>query len=271
MGQKKTKNQRFLERNPICIFCGGTQPAEDEDHVPPRTLFWDRKWPEGYSFGACRKCNNSSSNDDYIVGLLAKMGPQSLNIDRKRQLQVLINKLTHKKRALAIQMLNMSASEKKRKAKEIGLAPGSNGTYHDAPLLFLPKEFEAGMKTFATKLTKALHYKHTGTVVPADAGIRFYWETNVNLLEGKSIANSDYLGNLIECPPLVRESVRLNDQFNYRFRISDDGKIGIYFCHFGNSMAFLTFIAFDKNILMEVTANIEKVDPSKINAMQELQ
>ena len=67
--------ERFLASNPICVFCGGVNPATTVEHCPPRALFQHKHWPEGFDFAACEACNHGTGDQDAIVAMLARMDP----------------------------------------------------------------------------------------------------------------------------------------------------------------------------------------------------
>jgi hypothetical protein len=62
MGMAKNLREEFFTKNPWCIFCGGTVAATTVEHCPPRAMFDNKEWPEGYAFPACASCNGGSSN-----------------------------------------------------------------------------------------------------------------------------------------------------------------------------------------------------------------
>jgi hypothetical protein len=73
MGEKKrrlTLSKRFIRSNPHCCFCGGASQTVDE--IPPRVMFWQRRWPEGLQFPACEKCNRGRSPIDLVFSFYIK-------------------------------------------------------------------------------------------------------------------------------------------------------------------------------------------------------
>ena len=75
MGSATRRRKLFLTANPVCAFCGGCTPATTIEHCPPRAMFQHKQWPEGFEFPACEACNKSSSDDDLVVAMLARMDP----------------------------------------------------------------------------------------------------------------------------------------------------------------------------------------------------
>src|ERR1700739_852446 len=69
----RQRRQRFFLAPPCCCFCGGAEPAVEEDHFPSRALFRERVWPEGYAFPACARCNRATSAGELIVAILSRV------------------------------------------------------------------------------------------------------------------------------------------------------------------------------------------------------
>lgn len=73
MGDAKRKqmNRKLflaLPENRRCCYCGA--PATTIDHFPPRNIFRERKYPEGYIYPCCEQCNSSKSNDEQSISFL---------------------------------------------------------------------------------------------------------------------------------------------------------------------------------------------------------
>ena len=50
MGDKQRRLAMLAAAGAKCISCGGQAAATTEEHYPPRALFRDRAWPEGFTF-----------------------------------------------------------------------------------------------------------------------------------------------------------------------------------------------------------------------------
>jgi hypothetical protein len=86
------------------------------------------------------------------------------------------------------------------------------------------------------KLMCALHYKHTGNILPADATITVKWTTNAGLPEFMTEDMKAFVAGLTEKPSLVRNGTDLSDQFDYRYSKADDGSASAYFIKFRQSL-----------------------------------
>lgn len=70
---RKTRQQKFLDQNPDCYFCGGVNCATTIDHVPPKACFPDGYAPEGFESPACKACNEGTVKQDQIFGLYSML------------------------------------------------------------------------------------------------------------------------------------------------------------------------------------------------------
>jgi hypothetical protein len=70
---RMTATARLLAARPFCCFCGGKTSATTLDHQPPIILFPDRNRPKGMEFPACLPCNKSTSADEPVVALIARL------------------------------------------------------------------------------------------------------------------------------------------------------------------------------------------------------
>jgi hypothetical protein len=76
MGEARLKSKRreerrkeLLAKHPSCYFCGGLNPSESIDHVPPESCFPSGYHPEDFEFAACDACNQGGRKHDQIFGL----------------------------------------------------------------------------------------------------------------------------------------------------------------------------------------------------------
>jgi hypothetical protein len=73
LGEKKRRQLDLLDREPLCIFCGGAVPASTGDHQPARALFDAKHAPEGYEFPACEPCNKKSKDHEHVLTTLVRL------------------------------------------------------------------------------------------------------------------------------------------------------------------------------------------------------
>jgi len=73
MGARKVRREKFFADHPWCCFCGGQTLATTEDHVPARSIFDSRNWPEGYNFPACDRRNRLTRLDEVVIAMLSRI------------------------------------------------------------------------------------------------------------------------------------------------------------------------------------------------------
>lgn len=251
MGEARVKElvarAQALARSDLCIFCGGQSMALEGDHVPPRSMFVGRRWPEGYVFPACKACNAGSRETDRLVAFLSRLDPgfqwSGNGSEAEAESIALFKAVNSRHRALIRSMFEVPTLSKKKVANRIGMVRPGGGVYKDLPILRVPPELDSSVRAFAIKTAKALHFHNTGRIVPAAAGFRVKWYTNVSQLEGKI---PEEVFTIPTAQPLLqRARVTLNDQFNYRFAVSDDGTLGMYTASFRFSFCFVVLLAFN--------------------------
>lgn len=272
MGQARVKELKAREvafsKSHHCIFCGGSVIATTVDHYPPRAVFHDNRWPEGYVFPACANCNSGSRAADNWAGFLSMMDP---NIDwPDSELEKNIKRLLSLDRAspgLIKEFLGSTALEKKSMARRLKMKREVGQTYADLPLVKIPAAAHEWMDVFAPKLTKALHFEHTHRTPPLNAGLSYWWFTNASQLEGKvpQIINGDF-----GFPNVQRANVDLSEQFNYRYQVSSDGEMGLFVISFRFAFMIISVIAFDPavtdRIMTQARAAVDKDGVSDANA-----
>ena len=240
MGSKTVKRENFFRQHPTCCFCGGTRPAEEIDHVPSRVLFKNRAWPEGFEFPACSKCNRESALDEQVIALLALVNAEkfdsTLDDEFKRRLQALANNLP-----AIFNELKPTTSQLREASRKYGIKPAHGQTYRDLPLLSVKGPLVSGaVQSFGRKLGCALFYKHTHCVAPTKTPIAVRWYSNLQINnEEIPRALSEILPNI---PTLKRAGTSLDDQFFYRWGVSDTQMMGVFLAFFRQSFAMLIFV-----------------------------
>lgn len=247
MGQARIKELKARDvafsKSKRCIFCGGSVVATTVDHYPPRAVFHDNRWPEGYVFPACDGCNNRSREADNWAGFLSMMDPK---IDwPDNELEKNVKRLVSLDRVspgLINELFGGTAIEKKSMARRLKMKREPGQTFADLPVVKVPAVAHEWMDVFAPKLTKALHFEHTRRIPPSNAGLSYWWYTNASQLEGKipQIINSNF-----GFPNVRRANVDLSGQFNYRYQVSNEGDMGLFVIGFRFAFMIISVITFD--------------------------
>jgi len=70
---RRRAHAQLLSSSPWCIYCGGSQPADTIEHMPPVMMFIRKQRPKGLEFPSCRECNNGTSKSDLVASLLGRL------------------------------------------------------------------------------------------------------------------------------------------------------------------------------------------------------
>lgn len=258
MGAAARRQKKFLESNPVCAFCGGKAEATTIEHCPPRALFQDKQWPEGFEFPACSDCNHGSRNQDLLVAMLARMDPFEGKGDRDGRQIGLMHKANQRYPGLFEKMMP-SASEARKINKELGIEPLPGQTHQEVGGVKIPKEVHEAVCIFARKLAKGIYYKETGNIFPDNGCLLMGWFTNADLIrDGKYTVFELLKGLAGDAPLLERNRHYLNDQFEYKLTISPEQNIFIIQAKFGNSFGLVIFGSTLEGRLEEMVDNLQK-------------
>jgi hypothetical protein len=242
MGMSRKRKDAFKAAHPFCIFCGGQAEATTIEHCPPRAMFQNRDWPEGFEFPACADCNNGSADDDLIVSFLARTDPfnDTGNIDGR--VPAIIDSVHQKFPGLIRKMLP-SANEARRINERLGIAPAAGRTNQEAGAVHVTDEMHQAVGVFAAKLVKAIYYMQTSTPFPSGARLAMRWFTNAELLTNNGrYSTFDLLQEMAGfAPELRRAKSFLNDQFSYKVSLSEERDLISLQAKLGQGFGFVVF------------------------------
>jgi hypothetical protein len=257
MGQAKNRRRRLLESQQTCIFCGQS-PSTEEDHYPPRAVFPERRWPEGFSFGACERCNKGSADYDLIVAVLSKFDPtrQPTEADLK-QGSGHVARLFRRFPDATNQLFGMPPYTREPVSTALGIEPIRDAQGRELLAVGIPPIVHEAVHAFMAKVSKALHFTHTGRIVPTTAGMRGHWFSNADRAKQQGPLIPDSVVEILGVAgPIQRARQDLREYFDYRYATSGDGAIGAYLCGFGASFAFICFVTIDPDVIEGILAQI---------------
>jgi hypothetical protein len=235
MGSATRHRQAFLKQNPRCAFCGGLAQATTIEHCPPRSMFQDRKWPEGFEFPSCERCNASTSNHDLLIALLGRMDPINDKGDQDGAFGGLVAQANRQFPGL-FEKMKLSASEARQSCRALGVTPAPGRTYQETGVVNVPEEFHLAVCSLAAKLAKGVFYRETKQIFPEYGCLALNWFTNADLIRDGKYVVFDLLKDLGgEVPILKRSGQHLNNQFEYKWLASNDIPFFIFQASFGNS------------------------------------
>lgn len=236
LGEKKRRQLDLLDREPLCIFCGGAVPASTGDHQPARALFDAKHAPEGYEFPACEPCNKKSKDHEHVLTTLVRLkGDGAPNAQRELDFAKFAKAMKNNFPGL---LRVLGPDEKNGFIKSRGLlVPAGRAFPQQLPMVAIDQNIAgAAVDAVFRKLMCALHYKHTGDILPADAEITVKWATNAALPEFMTQQMQTFVADLTGKPTLVRNAKNLSDQFDYRYSVADDLSASAYFIKFRQSL-----------------------------------
>lgn len=97
---------------------------------------------------------------------------------------------------------------------------------------FGTRPFPEMMDVFAAKLLMALHYRHTGAILPKTGLITYRWFTNA---DRRPETLDEVLKVLKGSPELRRQTTSLKEQFDYRFAVESNACTAAYFIQFASA------------------------------------
>jgi len=243
----KRRRTEFFSKHPYCCFCGGHEPAVEEDHVPARAIFDRRHWPEGYNFPACKSCNEITRQDEKVVAFLSRLGPTENDQYTPIQKAEIIRCMEAMNRAHpeAMRSMQLSANEVRHQLKRHGLTRPPGMSLKDIPFFSIGRpEFVVPIRNFGIKLFCALHYKHAGSIAPptSEIGIRFLSNMQVNVLSEDILNIFKLFGGR---PTVARSKNELDDQFHYIFAVTTEKSTSAYLCRFRQSFLLMGILTAD--------------------------
>jgi len=237
----RKRREAFFQKNPHCVFCGGGTPATTVEHCPPRAMFQNRHWPEGFEFPSCDNCNHGTADHDLLVSMIARMDPFTEAGDRDGKLNGLMHGV-HKQFPGLLQKMLPSAVEARRSNREFGISPDPGQTHQEVGVVNVTDEMREAVCVFARKLAKGTYYLHTQQSFPNEGCLLLKWFTNSDLLLDGRYTTFDLLQHMAgEVPPIQRSGRYLGDQFEYKLSLSPDSDILALQAIFGKAFGLVIF------------------------------
>jgi hypothetical protein len=268
MGEKKNKTQNFLQIHPKCIFCGGNINAQSIEHCPPRALFQHRHAPEGFEFPACNSCNNNTSDDDLIISVITRMCSPKFG-DSDGKLIGMMKKLNRQIPNFYKKFLP-NPIEARKNNRDLGITPKPGMTHQEMGVVNVTDEMRSAIEIFSNKLAKGILYHHENLILSNESCLALNWFTNANVIrDGRHIV-FDILKSIEgQAPELSRSKSNLNEQFQYKFSISEDKEFFLIQAMFGEAFGLAIFgcrkQGYLENLLGTINSGLsEQYNPFKI-------
>jgi hypothetical protein len=213
------------------------------DHIPARSLFQGKQWPEGYVFPACAACNSGASDDELLMGVAVRiLVGRAPTAEEQRELENALSGVRHRMPNVLRAFRERSRVETRRFFRENGVDQRSLAP-DELYLMEIPREIQEAEARYGAKLGKALHYMHTRRIAPADAAVKVKVFTNVDLIKPNFPVET--LRILTNGAVIQRGDTSLHERFTYRFAVTDTGEASAFWIVFGESTAMLVGVFSD--------------------------
>src|SRR5262245_39466576 len=227
----------FIKANPFCAFCGA--PSVTAEHCPPKAMFQNKQWPEGFQFPACDACNAGTRDHDLVFAMLARIDP--VTGDRDGKAAGMMKRALKRNPGMFAKMMSVD----------------EDGQLQASDTWKVTDEIRAAVNVLATKLAKGVFFLHTRAIFPRDGGLMMTWYTNSDVIRDGGYKLFESLSHIAgDAPTLKREKKELNDQFEYKFSLSPEKHILALQARFATALGFVVFGSTTPGLL---EANIAKV------------
>lgn len=251
-----TSLAEFIKQHPHCIFCGGTEPTTTKEHCPPKALFQNRQWPEGYEFPACIRCNNGTSNHDRMLAMLARTDYKGDAGNRDGKFVSLVAGV-HSQDSTQIRAMLPSVREARTYNRRFSIVPKPGQTHQDAAPVKITPEMQTAVEVFSRKLAKALYFREVGKIFPLHGCLALNWFTNAELLTNDCYPVFQTLEEIAgNAPTIKRGGKALNDQFSYKITVCSDVDMFVLQASFGSAFGLVIFGSGEKGRLENIMADL---------------
>ena len=229
MGEASRNKRRILQAQPCCIYCGGVNKATTIDHMPPITIFDQRRRPRGLEFSACEPCNSGCRPAEQIIGLISRVSPDPPDEAGRQELQRLFSEVANNHPDLYSEMVPTNAQLAAFQQQQANLPAGMHPVNARGPLL------NNAMNLFAAKFALAMHFERTGNIASTSAVVAGRWYSNHQVYtEGIPEVLLKAIG---DPSTLVQGEWSVGEQFEYAVALTTSGKKSLSLARFRNAFA----------------------------------
>lgn len=218
--------------------------------MPGRVFFRNRQWPVGYEFPACVECNRATRCEEQAVAMLSRIYPDAETTDEQAALEKLMGEVHHNHPNLFSE-LQPSLRQLRDARTKYGLGAPTGGPLTSLPVLSVAGPIvNDAIEQFSRKLFCALFYKHAEQILGHVGGIAFRWYSNLQVNAGEIPRT---IASVVPSLPLLeRNSLNLDDQFFYRWGVTDTKRMAAFLAFFRESFAVLGVVHQDASELNEL-------------------
>lgn len=220
-------SRKLRAKQPHCIYCGGSTPGVDIDHVPPRSLF-DGKWrPKGGEVTTCKECHEGTREMDSVAAFASRFWPNPTTAQHHEDIQRSIKSV--------FQHFPNLIAELGRPVEDNRYVEGGGVLKAGGPIM------SSVMTTFAARLGFALHHWVTGEIIGPGGGVFARWHSNYQRFEGR--LPHDFLEILGPGLTMTQGLKDVRDQFSFSFVHGVEIGVTGYWATFRQSFATMAFVS----------------------------
>jgi hypothetical protein len=208
------------------------------DHVPLKIVFWGKRRPTGLEMPACDACNQGTRKLDQVAGLFARITVSDKSSREQGEFARIAESVS---RCFPGWYNELAPNPKQQDAfrESFGARLGNARPANMGPLA------QDALYIVGAKIGFALHYHHTGKIVPPDGFVEARYKTNSEVYrDGLPPELTKDLGPAA----VLAQGIWTSDgHFAYRAGWSADANAGIYVAHLGRGFMTISFVVFDPN------------------------
>jgi hypothetical protein len=239
---KRTFRDCLIAEHRYCIYCGGVTPSEEVDHVPPRVMFKRKHRPKGMEFAACAECNRNASRFEMVAAIIGRISPDKDSPEWVVEWGKFLREADSNNPGLLEEL--QPSLRQLREARAIPNFENSGALNVAGPIV------QNSIRAFGAKLGLALHYHHTGRIVPNGGAVAVKWFSNHDKLTGRF---PDSLLNILSARQTLKQGrFSVGDQFQFSSAVANTGQLAAYLATFNFAFATLSVVAESKEKLADL-------------------
>lgn len=237
--KKRGRHSKILQEAQGCVYCAGSGPAEQIDHMPPRMLFRLSQRPKGLEFPSCGPCNQGTSRLDVVAAFMARTFPGIATAADSDEWERVMREAQRVAPDLLREMW-MSPQEMRHMMANEGIFDQELAAFRaDGPIL------SAHMQAFGAKIGFALHYEATGSFVPSEGRVQVRWFPSAEVFGGR--LPSSLLSSIGAPRTMQQGKITSDGNFEYGWgRLTEKPYVPVYYARVREAFAIAAFVVMDE-------------------------
>jgi len=258
--QRVSATKRLINHYPHCCFCGGNQPAETRDHLPPTVFFDGNHRPEDIVVPACTARNVGSRESDRIAAFYSRIGFAEPTRTQRTDFQKLSKAIRENNPEIAREW---SVDDRRIQQKARFFAHKHGLFCEDDPrAILLGPEAINHLNLFVHKFTLGLYFHVTKLSVPKNGDVTAaIWPKEVILEKGFPDVISDIMG-----PTVILKQGKWQTGRQFKYRTARDSELGFFarMSAFRDAFAVIDVVIHDLRKIDDRGTRSLFLDPTKL-------